>query len=150
MKKIYLLAAGAIILAGCNKNNTVEPPVSDLAVRISPVITKVTDTNFENGDKVGVSIVTSEQQNAVNQMLPFDGEVFTGELKWYSEANTASTVSAYYPYSAEGVPTSFKVAADQRNGLSSSDFIAGVKQGVTPTSSAIVLPFKHLLTKLVL
>lgn len=150
MKKIYLLAAGAIILAGCNKNNTVEPPVSDLAVRISPVITKVTDTNFENGDKVGVSIVTSEQQYAVNQMLPFDGEVFTGDLKWYSEANTASTVSAYYPYSAEGVPTSFKVAADQRNGLSSSDFIAGVKQGVTPTSSAIVLPFKHLLTKLVL
>lgn len=150
MKKIYLLAAGAIILAGCNKNNTVKPPVSDLAVRISPVITKVTDTNFENGDKVGVSIVTSEQQYAVNQMLPFDGEVFTGELKWYSEANTTSTVSAYYPYSAEGVPTSFKVAADQRNGLSSSDFIAGVKQGVTPTSSAIVLPFKHLLTKLVL
>lgn len=150
MKKIYLLAAGAIILAGCNKNNTVKPPVSDLAVRISPVITKVTDTNFENGDKVGVSIVTSEQQYAVNQMLPFDGEVFTGELKWYSEANTASTVSAYYPYSADGVPTSFKVAADQRNGLSTSDFIAGVKQGVTPTSSAIVLPFKHLLTKLVL
>ena len=95
MKIIYLLAAGAIILAGCNKNNTVEPPVSDLAVRISPVTTKVTDTNFENGDKVGVSIVTSEQQYAVNQMLPFDGEVFTGELKWYSEANTASTVSAY-------------------------------------------------------
>lgn len=150
MKKIYLLAAGAIILAGCNKNNTVKPPVSDLAVRISPVITKVTDTNFENGDKVGVSIVTSDQQYAVNQMLPFDGEVFTGELKWYSEANTTSTVSAYYPYSADGVPTSFKVAADQRNGLSSSDFIAGVKQGVTPTSSAIVLPFKHLLTKLVL
>ena len=150
MKKIFLLAAGAIILAGCNKNNTVKPPVSDLAVRISPVITKVTDTNFENGDKVGVSIVTSEQQYAVNQMLPFDGEVFTGELKWYSEANTASTVSAYYPYSADGVPTSFKVAADQRNGLSTSDFIAGVKQGVTPTSSAIVLPFKHLLTKLVL
>lgn len=150
MKKFYLLAAGAIILAGCHKNNTVEPPVSDLAVRISPVITKVTDTNFENGDKVGVSIVTSDQQYAVNQMLPFDGEVFTGELKWYSEANTASTVSAYYPYSAEGVPTSFKVAADQRNGLSASDFIAGVKQGVTPTSSAIVLPFKHLLTKLVL
>lgn len=150
MKKIFLLAAGAIILAGCNKNNTVKPPVSDLAVRISPVITKVTDTNFENGDKVGVSIITSEQQYAVNQMLPFDGEVFTGELKWYSEANTASTVSAYYPYSAEGVPTSFKVAADQRNGLSTSDFIAGVKQGVTPTSSAIVLPFKHLLTKLVL
>lgn len=150
MKKIYLIAAGAIILAGCNKNNTVEPPVSDLAVRISPVITKVTDTNFENGDKVGVSIVTSDQQYAVNQMLPFDGEVFTGELKWYSEANTASTVSAYYPYSADGVPTSFKVAADQRNGHSTSDFIAGVKQGVTPTSSAIVLPFKHLLTKLVL
>lgn len=150
MKKIYLIAAGAIILAGCNKNNTVEPPVSDLAVRISPVITKVTDTNFENGDKVGVSIVTSDQQYAVNQMLPFDGEVFTGELKWYSEANTASMVSAYYPYSADGVPTSFKVAADQRNGHSTSDFIAGVKQGVTPTSSAIVLPFKHLLTKLVL
>ena len=150
MKKIYLIAAGAIILAGCNKNNTVEPPVSDLAVRISPVITNVTDTNFENGDKVGVSIVTSDQQYAVNQMLPFDGEVFTGELKWYSEANTASTVSAYYPYSADGVPTSFKVAADQRNGHSTSDFIAGVKQGVTPTSSAIVLPFKHLLTKLVL
>ena len=99
---------------------------------------------------MGVSIVTSDQQYAVNQMLPFDGEVFTGELKWYSEANTASTVSAYYPYSAEGVPTSFKVAADQSNGLSSSDFIAGVKQGVTPTSSAIVLPFKHLLTKIVL
>ncbi len=149
MKKILIIAAGALLLASCtqDKNKT----EADLGfVQISPVITKATDTSFEEGDKIGVTITLPGETFAQNEELTYADGVFKGSLKWYSESLTTSTFSAYYPYTKEGVPTSFSVQEDQSAGVSGSDFIAGIKEEVSPSAEAIVVPFKHLLSKIVL
>lgn len=146
MKKVILLAAAVAVLAGC-QTEKIETPVPGL-VKIVPVMTKVTDVNFENGDKVGVTIMQGDVAYAKNHLLTYSDNVFSGTLNWYAEALTPSTLTAYYPYASEGAPSTFKVAADQTTGYGASDFIAGKKEEVTPSVNAIVVPFKHMLTKI--
>lgn len=61
MKKSVLFAGLALFaVAACNKPPNVDPkPVdfSQYAVRVEPVITRATETNFEKGDQIGLSIV---------------------------------------------------------------------------------------------
>lgn len=146
MKKVFLLATAAAIMAGC-QTEKVELPVPEL-VKIVPVVTKATDVNFENGDKVGVTIMQGETAYATNELLTYGDNVFSGTLKWYPEALTPSTITAYYPYASAGAPSSFTVATDQTKGYTASDLIAGKKEDVTPSVNAIVVPFKHMLTKI--
>ena len=144
MRKNIILAAGLLALAACNKPAPEPDPV--LSFRISPVITKATDTRFESGDAIGVFINREDGAYAANAKLVYDGSVFTGELNWYTDQKP-STVLAYYPYS-ETATRSFSVQADQSAGIASSDFISGVNTGVTPTQEAVVIPFRHQLVRL--
>ena len=68
----------------------------------------------------------------------------------YAEAAETSVLTAYYPYSESGMPETFSVAADQTAGYEASDLIAGVKTDVAPTSSAVTVEFRHLLSKILL
>ncbi len=118
MKKILLLTAGVLMVAvSCNHNSNNGTPESEF-VKISPVITKVTDTNFETGDRIGLTITTENSTYAENKPLTYDGTLFKGELKWYSEALESSTLTAYYPYNEAAVPSTFSVLSDQSAGLS--------------------------------
>ncbi|MGM9790731.1 MAG: fimbrillin family protein [Candidatus Cryptobacteroides sp.] len=148
MRKSLFLTGLALVAAAC-AGEKVETSVPG-KVAIVPVMTRATDVNFENGDAIGVNIVRGDESYAVNNKLTYASDVFSGTLLWYPEAMDKSTVTAYYPYQSAGVPASFSVAADQTAGLSGSDFIAGVKADVTPSINAIVVPFKHMLTKIVL
>jgi uncharacterized protein (TIGR02145 family) len=154
MKKILFLSACLLAVMACEKK-AVTPetgPQQDLQqqpVRIVPVMTKATQTAFEQGDAIGVTITRSEGAYATNEKMVFDGSVFSGSLKWYAEGTEGATVAAYYPYAAT-VPASFTVQADQSAGVSASDFIAGIKEGVLPSAHAVTVPFKHKLSLLVL
>ena len=58
-QKVYLAGLALLALAACNKTPKTEPqPVdfSQYAVRVEPVITRATETNFEEGDQIGPSI----------------------------------------------------------------------------------------------
>ena len=147
MKKALILAAGLLVLAACEKKE--EPVVEPFNVRISPVLTKVAETTFDNGDAIGVNISRGATAYATNAKLTYDGSEFSGSLQWYAEGTDQATVWAYYPYS-ETLPTSFSVQADQSNGTSASDFVAGIKEGVIPSAHAITIPFQHKLTRIVL
>ena len=61
MKRKMLLAGVAFLaLAACNKTPKTEPQPVDFSqyqLRVEPVITRVTETNFENGDAIGLSVV---------------------------------------------------------------------------------------------
>lgn len=151
MKKYLLLSVIAFAaVTACEKeqgNNLVSG--GDI-VRISPVITKVTDVNFEDGDRIGLSIYKGDAYYAENRLLTFGDGVFSGDLVWYAEAAETSVLTAYYPYSESGMPETFSVAADQTAGYEASDLIAGVKTDVAPTSSAVTVEFRHLLSKILL
>ena len=154
MKKVLIPLLCIAALAACNKTVPATPDqpatgAETFSVRILPVMTKVTDTAFENGDAIGVTITRESGAHATNEKLTYNGTEFSGSLMWYAEGTAGATVSAYYPY-ADAVPAKFSVAADQSAGTSASDFVAGSKEGVLPSASAVVIPFKHKLTKIIL
>ena len=149
MKRYITLALAALAFAACQQ--TVEPQMVPGKVQVEPVITKATEVNFETGDQIGLTItkVNAAEKHADNALLTFDGSVFTGELMWYNDANSESDVYAYYPYDAEGTPSTYEAVADQTAGTDSADFMAAAKSGVLPSPNAITMVFKHLMTKIV-
>lgn len=154
MKRILFLAGAALVaLVACNKTPKTEPqPVdfSQYALRVEPVITRVTETNFESGDQIGLSVIRATGDYVTNVPLSYDGTAFSGDLKWYEDGEEASTIKAYYPYiSTEALPVSFSVQTDQSKGTSSSDFVSAVKEDVLPSASAVAVVFKHQFCRVV-
>ena len=154
MKKTLLLAVLAIIpFAACKK--TPEPadnPVdfSQYKLRVEPVITRATETDFENGDAIGLSVICATAEYATNVKLTYDGTAFSGDLNWYEDGEETSTLKAYYPYKeGESIPIRSAVEQDQSKGTSSSDFVSAVKEGVLPSANAVAVVFKHQLSRLV-
>ena len=153
MKRVLFLSACLLAVAACEKNtenilSTPEQGASEVFdVRVAPVMTKVTQTAFESGDAIGLTITRSSGAYVTNEKMTFDGSVFSGSLKWYAEGAEGATLSAYYPY-AEAAPTAFAVQADQSAGTSASDFVAGSKENVLPSAHAVTIPFRHKLSLL--
>ena len=154
MKRSILLAGLALLtLAACQKTPKTDPQPVDFsryAVRLEPVVTRATETNFESGDAIGLTITRTAGAYATNEKLTYDGSAFSGSLNWYSEGTDEATLKAYYPYiDTENLPTRFTVRADQSKGTASSDFISAVKEGVLPSANAVSVVFKHQLSRLV-
>ena len=144
MKRLLFLSACLLLAAtACQRQQPEPAPAAD--IRILPVITRATDTDFQDGDAIGVTIVRQGGTYAANDKFTYAGHVFAGGLKWYNESTDPATVKAYYPYSATA-PATFTVATDQSAGTSASDFIAAVRENVLPSPEAVVLPFQHKLT----
>ena len=55
MKKSIVAILSATALMACQK--TENPMPESNTVRISPVLTRVTDVNFEDGDQIGLTIM---------------------------------------------------------------------------------------------
>lgn len=153
MKKVLSALGLVLLLAACDKAVPAQPGEKDpapegktLPLRITPVMTKVTDTSFEAGDAIGVTVTREAGVYAANQKLSFAGSEFTGDLLWYQETTDVATIKAYYPYAA-AEPAGFTVQLDQTAGLGASDFVSGTVAGVSPTEQAVVIPFKHRLAK---
>ena len=113
MKRYLSISLAVLAIAACQK--PVQPEAAPGKVQIEPVITKATEVNFENGDKIGLSIakVNDTQKYADNALLTYDGSVFSSDLMWYADAYSESDVYAYYPYSESGTPTSYAVVLDR-------------------------------------
>lgn len=145
--KTFLMAAVTVLMAAaCNK----EQNGLDLrrTIAIDPVVTRATETDFEAGDKVGLTITRGSEVYASNQCMTHDGNRFTSDLYWYTEGEQTSKFVAYYPY-ASTIPSTFSVAADQSGeGYGSSDLMSAVKTDVVPQGSVTML-FKHMMTRVV-
>lgn len=155
MKKILTFMFAAALLASCqqeeNETTTID---TNGRITIAPIITRATEVDFEDTDQIGVTITQSNDfVYASNKLMTYSNGVFTGDLLWYPEGNDKSQIVAYYPYDAAGTPTSFTVKADQTDqatGYGASDLIAASKSDVLPSTNAVVMNFKHILTKLVI
>lgn len=149
MKKSLSLAVLAILpFAACNK--TPEAVNKPYALRVEPVITRVTETDFENGDAIGLSVIRATDEYVTNAQLTYDGSVFSSDLEWYEDRDEACILKAYYPYKeGESLPIRFSVQTDQSKGTAPSDFISAVKEDVKPSANAVAMVFKHQLSRLV-
>ena len=150
-----MILAGTALLAlvACNKTPNTDPQPVDFSqykLRVEPVITRVTETNFENGDAIGLAVVRTGGAYAANEKLTYDGSAFSGSLNWYDNGDEACTLKAYYPYKeGEGLPTMFSVQQDQTKGTAASDFVSAVKENVLPSANAVSVVFKHQLSRVV-
>ena len=70
------------------------------------------------------------------------------DLLWYNDSNEKSTLTAYHPYSEQGMPAEFSVATDQTSGGASSDLLVAVKKEVTPSSAPVGMLFYHVMSQL--
>ena len=159
MKKyLFLFLAASALTLACSREalNPSEEPTTNYQVQIDPVLTKVTETDFENGDAIGLTVIRQRGAWASNAKLVFDSGTgaFAGDLLWYEEGADEAELFAYYPYvnleSGGPVPGRFNVATDQQSGTSSSDLIFGTKNGVLPSAHAISMEFKHKLSRVVI
>ena len=149
MKRYLSISLAVLAIAACQK--PVQPEAAPGKVQIEPVITKATEVNFENGDRIGLTVakVNDATKYADNALLTYDGTVFSSELLWYADAYSEADVYAYYPYSEAGTPATYTLVADQTDGITKADLMAASKTGVLPTPNAITMVFKHLMTKIV-
>ena len=149
MKRYLSISLAVLAIAACQK--PVQPEAAPGKVQIEPVITKATEVNFDNGDKIGLTIakVNDTQKYADNALLTYDVSVFSSDLMWYADAYSEADVYAYYPYSESGTPASYFAIEDQTEGIAKADLMAASKTGVLPTPNAITMVFKHLMTKIV-
>ena len=150
MKHYITLALAALAFAACQQ--TVEPEVAPSRLTVEPVITKATEVNFENGDKIGLTVAPegAAENYAVNECLTFASDVFTSDLEWYADIYTKADLYAYYPYAEAGAPEAYFQKTDQSAGIGAADFMMAAKKGVLPTSNAVTMVFKHVMTKLVI
>lgn len=153
MKKATLFFAIVAMLAvGCKQTGP-DVPEAPSTVKIEPVITRATSTNFENGDQISLSIIKADATtHANNACLTYDeaSKSFAGELNWYEDGGQTCSLKAFYPYQAAGFPESFTVASDQSKGAGASDFMVASKNDVYPQHDAVAMVFKHYLSQIII
>ena len=150
MKRYFTIALAALAFAACQQ--TVEPQMVPGKIQVEPIITKATEVNFENGDRIGLTIkVNGAAENyASNECMTYASDVFTGDLEWYADIYTPADFHAYYPYNETGAPVSYFQHEDQSEGIADADFMMAAKKGVLPSQNAVAMVFKHIMTKLVI
>lgn len=162
MKKLFSLAA-LVALFGLTACSNEEPGVTP-APETGKVIsleaemlnfTRATDTAFEEGDKVGLWIFTPEVWlNNAEFTYTAEGLSSTTEHKWYADEELTSSLVAYYPYNSAwqyASSISFSVKNDQTThaDYTASDLMIATTTS-KPTEEAVLLPFTHALSKVVI
>ncbi|MBE6182463.1 MAG: hypothetical protein E7148_07200 [Rikenellaceae bacterium] len=144
MKRFLLL----LLMFGIACNDETSNAPTPLII-VPAISTRVTGTNFDNGDQIGLNVTLASETYLENRRLTYNGTTFSDEgLTWYADPEANSTLTAYYPYSANGVPKEFAIVTDQRNGYASSDLLGAVRTDIKPESSPISMIFYHLLSQL--
>ena len=165
MKKLLTLAALAALMFSCSESPAPEPEPTPTptptpekwAINIATNITRATDTEFENGDKVGIYVVNepnalkSSGNHADNIGFAYSGKWTASTPIYWKDETTKADFYCYYPY-ASGITNveaySFAVKADQSSvaNYKSSDFLWGKTAGVAPTKDSVGITVKHAMS----
>ena len=151
MKRYLTLALAALTLAAACQKEEAPKPVPG-KIQVEPIITKATEVNFEDGDRIGLTVkVEGAVENyASNACFTYAGDLFSGDLEWYADIYTPADFYACYPYNENGAPASYFQHEDQSAGIAAADFMMAAKKGVLPSQNAVAMVFKHMMTKLVI
>lgn len=164
MRKIWLLAVGALVMVSCSNDETKEQEFGVAAVEMQldfvyPNTTRATDTQFENSDKIGVYVAAKDETLQIggnevnNELFTYNGTTWNSARKIYWN-DGEHDVYAYYPYdqSINDIEDySFQVQADQSTakGYTLSDFLWAGKKSVVASVSPVVMQFAHKLSNVV-
>lgn len=161
MRKTILFGlAAAMLVAACSEEDDLRQGIAGEGITFtSSVMSRATDTSFEAGDAIGVSMYTESGfvGNATNvQYTTKNGTAFTSTnpMTW-GAAGSAETVDfkGVYPYKADAVADgkySFTLATGEGASLSNNDVMYSSMTDVTVGAKNVELTFKHKLVKVVM
>lgn len=161
MRKTILFGlAAAMLVAACSEEDDLRQGIAGEGITFtSSVMSRATDTSFEAGDAIGVSMYTESGfvENATNvQYTTADGRGFTSTnpMTW-GAAGSAKTVGfkGVYPYKAGAVVDgiySFTLATGEEASLSDNDVMYSSTTDATVGAKNVDLTFKHKLVKVVM
>lgn len=160
-QSLSLIAASVLTMTACGDSNEPQPADTNREIRFAVVhpsqVSRVTDTNFESQDKIGVFMTASDALLQIsgnvlnNELLTYSGSAWTSARPLYWDEGEYN-VYAYYPYAETISDTqdyAFDVALDQNagNGYQNSDFLWASAKNVTASDNAVTLKFSHILSK---
>lgn len=150
-KSVYMKRSILLLVLssfGCTTPDP-DPACNRTEIRITPLLTRVSGTNFEPGDRIGLTISVGGDLYADNRELMYDGTTFSRPgFLWYNDATLSSELTAYYPYDPAGTPTRFTVPTDQSgSGIEAADLLAATRSDVQPDTGPVEMLFDHLLSK---
>lgn len=161
MRKTILFGlAAAMLVAACSEEDDLRQGIAGEGITFtSSVMSRATDTSFEAGDAIGVSMYTESGfvENATNvQYTSKNGTEFTStnSMTW-GAAGSAKTVGfkGVYPYKAGAVVDgiySFTLATGEEASLSDNDVMYSSTTDATVGAKNVDLTFKHKLVKVVM
>lgn len=161
MRKTILFGlTAAMLVAACSEEDDLRQGIAGEGITFtSSVMSRATDTSFEAGDAIGVSMYTESGfvGNATNvQYTTTNGTEFTSTnpMTW-GAAGSAETVDfkGVYPYKAGAVADgiySFTLATGEGASLSDNDVMYSSMTGVGVNTKNVNLTFKHKLVKVVM
>jgi hypothetical protein len=162
MKKLFTLGALALMMVGCVEPitiSTINPNEGKSEIRISTDMeTRVTDTNYEYGDQIGLYVVNEGEYfdtwntHASNVRFTYDNSTWTPDSPIYwKDKHTRAHFYCYYPYSdvINAYGHNFSVHQDQSNmeNYKASEFLWGKAEYQSPTDEAINITTNHKMSK---
>ena len=170
MKKIALLLFSvALLLAACSEKSELSPDptpghteAEKIPIKISTTITKVNETGFEQGDQVGIYVVNEPNTlqpsgNHANNVLfkYINGSWVSESPLYWKDQTTKADFYCYYPYdssisSIDAYPFSIKADQSSDNNYKSNDFLWGKTGYVSPTTQAVGITVKHILSNVII
>ncbi len=175
MKKLSFLAAFCSVLLSCssggggtepdvpNPPQPDKPTVEKMPINISTSITRATETVFENGDQVGLYVVNRNADGSADALKTsgnyVDNMLYTYNTTWtpateiyWKDDNTHADFYLYYPYrktvaSVSAMP--FDINANQGDvaAYKAANLMIGSTQNVAPTTSAVNIVAKHVMSQ---
>lgn len=128
--------------------------------------TRVTDIDFEDGDRIGLFVAAQDVPLEIggnlvnNEPLTCSGGVWSAQRTLYWDEGVFNAY-AYYPYigevsSIEDLP--FSVSTEQNtvdeatgmDGYEASDFLYARTEGVSASDNVVPLTFGHIMSKLII
>lgn len=105
MKKIYFIAAAALLMAGCDRSDDAQP-ASPVALQVSATIgesslTRARDSSWDKDDCIGITAIVGNEEapyvnSFINHKYTTDGDnKFNGKTIYYYNP---MVISAYYPF----------------------------------------------------
>lgn len=159
MRKTILFGlAAAMLVAACSEEDDLRQGIAGEGITFtSSVMSRATDTSFEPGDAIGISMYADEAlTSAVNvQYVTKDGSAFTSQnpVTWgmAGGAATADFVGVY-PYKADAVANGiYKITLSTEEGASlSKNDVMYAKNTSGVGEKDVSLNFSHKLVKVVM
>lgn len=172
---IFLLACSSGAENGVDDEPTPpqpEKPTVRIPIGISTSITRVTETAFESGDRIGLYVVNRNDDGSHNDLKPsgnyVDNMRYTysysawspdetvywtpDETVYWKDNKTCADFYLYYPYQAAHVNENsmvFKVEADQSNvnSYNNSDVMVGSTMNVAPRQTTVHIALKQVMSR---